>query len=84
MRAVLLDTTAYTAFMLGAAEVVEVVAHAEKLFLTSIVLGELLGGFAAGTREPPSNSPSTMLVRNSFSAWATTSTTSAAPSMNAV
>lgn len=52
MRAVLLDTNAYTAFMLGAAEVVEVVAHAEKLFLNSIVLGELLGGFAAGTREP--------------------------------
>ena len=56
MRAVLLDTNAYTAFMLGAAEVVEVVAHAEKLFLTSIVLGELLGGFAAGTREPKNRS----------------------------
>ena len=52
MRPVLLDTNAYTAFMLGAAEVVDVVAHAEKLFLNSIVLGELLGGFAAGTREP--------------------------------
>ena len=52
MRSVLLDTNAYAAFMLGAAEVVDVVAHAEKLFLTSIVLGELLGGFAAGTREP--------------------------------
>ncbi len=52
MRPILLDTNAYTAFMLGAAEVVEVVAHAEKLFINSIVLGELLGGFAAGTREP--------------------------------
>ena len=52
MRPVLLDTNAYTAFMLGAAEVVDVVAHAEKLFLNSIVLGELLGGFSAGTREP--------------------------------
>ena len=52
MRAVLLDTNAYAAFMLGAPEVVDVVAHAEKLFLTSIVLGELLGGFAASTREP--------------------------------
>jgi tRNA(fMet)-specific endonuclease VapC len=52
MRPVLLDTTAYTAFMLGTAEVVEVVAHADKLYLNSIVLGELLGGFAAGTREP--------------------------------
>jgi tRNA(fMet)-specific endonuclease VapC len=51
MRPVLLDTNAYTAFMLGAAEVVDVVAHADKLYLNSIVLGELLGGFAAGTRE---------------------------------
>jgi len=52
MRPVLLDTNAYTAFMLGAAEVVDVVAHADKLYLNSIVLGELLGGFAAGAREP--------------------------------
>jgi tRNA(fMet)-specific endonuclease VapC len=51
MRPVLLDTNAYTAFMLGVAAVVEVVAHAERMFLNSIVLGELLGGFAAGTRE---------------------------------
>lgn len=51
MRAVLLDTNAYTAFMLGEAEVVDVVAHAASLYLNSIVLGELLGGFAAGTRE---------------------------------
>jgi tRNA(fMet)-specific endonuclease VapC len=52
MRAVLLDTNAYTAFMLGAIEVVDVVAHANSLYLNSIVLGELLGGFAVGTRGP--------------------------------
>ncbi len=52
MRPVLLDTNAYTAFMLGAPEVIEVVAHADKLYFNSIVIGELLGGFAAGTREP--------------------------------
>jgi tRNA(fMet)-specific endonuclease VapC len=51
MRPILLDTNAYTAFMLGSTEVVEVLAHAERLYLNSIVLGELLGGFAAGTRE---------------------------------
>lgn len=51
MRPILLDTSAYTAFMLGEAEVVEVVAHADTLYLNSVVLGELLGGFAAGTRE---------------------------------
>lgn len=52
MRPVMLDTNAYTAFMLGQAEVVDVIAHADKLYLNSIVMGELLGGFAAGTREP--------------------------------
>ena len=50
MRPILLDTNAYTAFMLGVTEVVDVVAHAERLLLSSIVLGELLAGFAAGTR----------------------------------
>jgi predicted nucleic acid-binding protein len=38
--------------MLGATEVVDVVAHADSLHLNSIVLGELLGGFAAEAREP--------------------------------
>ncbi len=52
MRPVLVDTNAYSAFMLGAADVVEVVAHADSLYLSSTVLGELLAGFAAGTREP--------------------------------
>ncbi len=51
MRPLLIDTNAYTAFMLGDAEVVEVMAHAERICLNSIVLGELLGGFAAGARE---------------------------------
>jgi tRNA(fMet)-specific endonuclease VapC len=51
LRPVVLDTNAYTAFMLGDAAVVEVVAYAPRLYLTSVVLGELLGGFAAGSRE---------------------------------
>ena len=51
MRPILIDTNAYAAFMRGDREVVEVVAHAERLFLNSIVMGELLGGFAAGNRE---------------------------------
>ena len=51
MRPILLDTNAYSAFMLGVAAVIEVVAHAERICLNSIVLGQLLGGFAAGSRE---------------------------------
>ncbi len=51
MRPILIDTNAYVAFMRGDPEIAEVFAHADKLFLNSIVLGELLGGFAAGSRE---------------------------------
>lgn len=51
MRPILIDTNAYTAFMLGDAAVIEVIAHADRIYVNSIVLGELLGGFAPGTRE---------------------------------
>ncbi len=51
MRPLLLDTNAYTALMLGDAQTLEVLAHAERLLINSVVLGELLGGFAAGNRE---------------------------------
>jgi tRNA(fMet)-specific endonuclease VapC len=51
MRPILLDTNAYSAFIRGMPDIVEVVAYAEKLWLSSTVLGELLAGFAAGKRE---------------------------------
>ena len=35
----------------GEKAVVEVLAHAERICINSVVLGELLGGFAAGNRE---------------------------------
>ena len=37
--------------MAGDVEVAEVLRHAPRIHLNSIVLGELIGGFAAGTRE---------------------------------
>ncbi len=51
MRPVLVDTNAYVAFLRGEPEIVDVLAHADLLYLNSIVLGELLAGFAAGSRE---------------------------------
>ncbi len=51
MRPILLDANAHTAFMRGQRDVVALLAHAPLLFLSSTVLGELLGGFAAGSRE---------------------------------
>lgn len=51
MRQILVDTSAYAAFMRGDHAIVEAIAHADALCLNATVLGELLGGFAAGSRE---------------------------------
>ncbi len=51
MRLILVDTNAYAAFMRGDQEIVEVIAHSDQVYLSRTVLGELLAGFAAGTRE---------------------------------
>ncbi len=51
MRPVLVDTNAYVAFLRGEPEIVDVLGRANLLYLNSIILGELLAGFAAGTRE---------------------------------
>jgi len=51
MRDILLDTNAYAAFKRGVPEVIEVIRHAPLIGISSIVLGELLAGFAVGSRE---------------------------------
>ena len=51
IRNILLDTNAYVAFKQGTADAVAVLQHAPRIGLNSIVLGELLSGFAFGTRE---------------------------------
>ncbi len=51
MNDVLLDTNAYVAFKQGQPEAVDIVQRAVRLALSSVVLGELLAGFAVGSRE---------------------------------
>ena len=51
VRDVLLDTNAYAAFKRGMPDAVEVIAHTPRIGINSVVLGELLSGFAVGTRE---------------------------------
>jgi tRNA(fMet)-specific endonuclease VapC len=46
-----LDTNAYAAFKRGAEEAVEILRRTEFIGVNAVVLGELLGGFAAGQRE---------------------------------
>jgi predicted nucleic acid-binding protein len=50
VTAVLVDTNAYTAFKQGKPEALAVIQRASHLAFNSTVLGELLGGFAIGTR----------------------------------
>jgi predicted nucleic acid-binding protein len=51
IRDILIDTNAYVAFKQGAADAVEVLQHVHRIGINSIVLGELLSGFAVGARE---------------------------------
>jgi len=50
VRDVLLDTNAYVAFKRGTPDAVAVLTHAPHIGINSIVLGELLSGFAIETR----------------------------------
>jgi predicted nucleic acid-binding protein len=51
MTAVLLDTNAYAAFKQGLPDAVDIIQRVPQLVLSSIVIGELLAGFAVGSRE---------------------------------
>lgn len=51
MKSVLLDTNAYAAFKRGNQEAVQILRYAETIGISAIVLGELLSGFEAGSRE---------------------------------
>lgn len=51
ITAILLDTNAYVAFKQGHPDAVKIVQYAPMLALSSTVLGELLAGFAVGSRE---------------------------------
>lgn len=50
MRRILLDTSAYSAFMRNHRGVVASVQRAFRIFVTPIVLGELQSGFLRGSR----------------------------------
>ncbi len=50
MRRVLLDTSAYSAFKRGQRDAVDAIGSADRLLVSSIVLGELRAGFVRGNR----------------------------------
>lgn len=51
MNAVILDTNVYSAFFRGDPKPLAALRAADEIHMPLIVLGELLAGFAAGTRE---------------------------------
>lgn len=51
VKDIVLDTNAYAAFKQGQAEAVDIVRRAGRIAVTSVVLGELLAGFAVRSRE---------------------------------
>jgi len=51
LKNILLDTNAYSAFKRGDSASIEILRRAETIGVSSVVLGELLSGFAAGVRE---------------------------------
>ena len=50
MRPILIDTNAYAAFKRGDEAIVEIMQQVEKIAVSPIVLGELLGGFDHGNK----------------------------------
>ncbi len=48
---IMLDTSAYTAFLMGNSEIKLSIQQAEEVFLNPIILGELMAGFLMGKNE---------------------------------
>jgi predicted nucleic acid-binding protein len=51
IRGILLDTNAYAAFKRNVPDAIDIIRQAPLIAINSVVLGELLGGFAVGSRE---------------------------------
>lgn len=56
MSRLLLDTSAYSAFVKGEAEAVAAVQGADAIFLNPIIVAELLAGFGGGRRRAENES----------------------------
>lgn len=48
---IIIDTNAYAAFKRGEPKAVEIVENCDALYISAIVVGELLSGFTLGTKE---------------------------------
>lgn len=51
MKQIALDTNAYSAFKCGDRDIIEIIANADTINISSIVVGELLAVFSMGSNE---------------------------------
>ena len=51
MKKILLDTSAYSHLRCGSEEVLDALSHADVVYLSVFVLGELYAGFKGGSKE---------------------------------
>ena len=65
----LLDTNAYSGLMRGSEAVASRVRRAERIFLSSVVIGELLYGFRNGTRYEENRAQLDAFLANRFVAF---------------
>lgn len=52
MKKILLDTSAYSYLRQGNEEVLDALSHADLVYVSIFVLGELYAGFRGGSKEP--------------------------------
>lgn len=64
MRPIAIDTNAYAAFKRGDPAIIAVLQHAPEILLSATVLGELLGGFAAGSCDSANRSELTQFLNS--------------------
>jgi len=62
MRPIVLDTNAYVAFKRGNTDILTIFQYAPSIIMCVTVLGELLGGFAAGQRESANRGELTQFI----------------------
>ena len=51
MKKILIDTSAYSSFLTGDENILNIIGSAETVYMSIFVLGELCSGFAGGTKE---------------------------------
>ena len=64
MRPIAIDTNAYAAFKKGDPNIVAVLQHAPQILVSATVLGELLAGFAAGSRDAANRQELTLFLNS--------------------